>query len=171
VNDRMTLFSPCRKYRYTLWREWGTLPGDDDLFAPRKSGLRRGQYVQFIGLNPSTADETNDDPTIRRCINFAKDWGFGTLCMTNLFAFRATQPSDMMKEPEPVGPDNDTHLQLIAKKAGLVIAAWGTLGNHRGRADQVRSAIPNLHAIGLSREGFPRHPLYVAGHAIPQIYE
>ena len=79
--NKTATFSECRKYRYTLWRRW------DGLFA---SG-----YAMFIGLNPSTADETNDDPTIRRCIGYARDWGYGGLCMTNLFAFRATLPKNM----------------------------------------------------------------------------
>ena len=79
----------------------------------------------FVGLNPSTADETNDDPTIRRCISFAQAWGYEGLCMTNLFAFRATEPSDMMKSPDPVGPENDQALINLAESAGVVVAAWG----------------------------------------------
>ena len=91
--DRKTRFSPCRRYRYTLWRDWNPLLPDN-------------VYAMFIGLNPSTADETNDDPTIRRCINFAKSWGCDSFCMTNIFAFRATDPKVMIAEPEPVGIDH-----------------------------------------------------------------
>lgn len=79
--------SPCRRYRYALWRRWGD-----------------GPHAMFIGLNPSTADETADDPTIRRCIAFARAWGYGALCMANLFAYRATQPADMLAQDDPVGP-------------------------------------------------------------------
>ena len=82
-------FSHCRKYRYTLWRNWAGL-------MPTGKG-----YAMFVGLNPSTADETNDDPTIRRCIAFAKAWGYDALCMTNIFAFRATNPMVMLAQPAP----------------------------------------------------------------------
>lgn len=90
--------SEDRKYRYTLTRIW-------DETKPK---------VMFIGLNPSTADETKDDPTIIRCINFAKSWGYGGLEMTNLFAFRATNPKVMKNEKEPIGKDNDTWLKKLA---------------------------------------------------------
>src|SRR4051794_22888220 len=96
VTPRTTIFSDCRKYRYVLWRDWtDLLIGDQG-------------YAQFICLNPSTADEVQNDPTIRRCIQFAKDFGCSALCMTNLFAWRDTDPKAMMKVPEPVGPDNDS---------------------------------------------------------------
>lgn len=96
-------FSPDRKYRYSLWRSWdGLWPTDG--------------YVLFIGLNPSTADETKDDPTIRRCIGYAKAWRFSTFCMGNIFAFRATLPADMKKAQDPVGPENDYYLFNLAKK-------------------------------------------------------
>jgi hypothetical protein len=82
----------------------------------------------FIGLNPSTADETIDDPTIRRCVIFAKDWGYGALCMTNLFAFRATDPAIMKAHPEPVGESNDGTLEELALSTVVVVAAWGVGG-------------------------------------------
>src|SRR5690242_6108456 len=107
---RETIFSDCRAYRYTLWREW-------DIFDKN--------YVMFVGLNPSTADERVDDPTIRRCIDFAKRWGYGALCMTNLFAYRATDPRVMKAFPYPVGPENDKWLVRCAREAGVVVAAWG----------------------------------------------
>lgn len=89
-----TIFSPCREYRYTLYREWA--PGD--------------KVVMFIGLNPSTADEVNNDPTVRRCINYAKQWGYTGMYMTNIFAYRATDPNVMKAHPEPVGAENDHYL-------------------------------------------------------------
>ena len=104
--------SDCRKYRYALWRIW-------DSEKP---------YALFIGLNPSTADETKDDPTICKCINYAKDWGYGGLCMANLFAFRATYPSDMKEVQDPIGPENDAWLKRLAKDAGVIVGAWGNDG-------------------------------------------
>ena len=110
--------SECRQYRYALWRTW-----DDSK-----------PYAMFVGLNPSTADETDDDPTIRRCIVFAKDWGYGGLCMANLFAYRATDPSNMFSAQDPIGPQNDVWLERLAKDAGIVVAAWGNHGGHLGRS-------------------------------------
>jgi hypothetical protein len=139
-------FSPCRRYRYSLWRRW------DD-----------GPYVMFVGLNPSTADETQDDPTIRRCIGFARDWGYGGLCMANLFAFRATDPADMKAAADPVGPENDASLERLACEAGLVVAAWGVHGTHLDRARQVAAArvLGDFTVLGLTADGHPRHPLYL----------
>lgn len=148
----MTYFSSCRKYRYTLWREW--LGGDG--------------YAMFIGLNPSTADETRDDPTIRRCIGFAQSWGYRSLLMTNLFAFRATYPADMMAAADPIGPENDSWLRTSAADAGVVVAAWGTLGTHRGRDAAVRAMLRNLRVLRLTKDGHPQHPLYLPKTLTPQ---
>lgn len=142
---RQTIFSPCRTYRYALWREW--IGGDG--------------YVMFVGLNPSTADETQDDPTIRRCIAFAKAWGYAGLCMTNLFAFRATDPKDMRAAAEPIGPANDEHLRTLADGAGVIVAAWGANGTHLGRDVAVRKMLPALHCLALTKGGHPGHPLYL----------
>lgn len=139
-------FSPCRKYRYALYRFWGG---------------KWSEYAMFVGLNPSTADETLDDPTIRRCISFAKDWGYGGLYMTNLFAYRATQPEDMKRADDPVGPDNDYWLRKIAGQASVVVAAWGTHGTYGGRHSAVRAMLPNLHCLRLTKDGHPSHPLYL----------
>lgn len=139
-------FSPCRTYRYSLWRRWG---------APEQG------YAMFIGLNPSTADEVEDDPTIRRCVQFAKDWGYGALCMTNIFAFRATDPAVMKAQPEPVGPDTDAVLVALAKTAGVVVAAWGNHGSHRGRDQQVIALLPRLACLKVTKARQPSHPLYL----------
>jgi hypothetical protein len=138
-------FSTCRRYRYTLWRQWG----------------ERTDYALFVGLNPSTADETKDDPTIRRCISFARDWGYSGLCVTNLFAFRATKPVDMMKAADPVGPDNDYWLCNTASKADLVVAAWGIHGTFAGRHQVVCQMLPRFSYLRLTKEGYPGHPLYL----------
>lgn len=152
--SRTATFSPCRRYRYQLWRRWGS-----------------AKTCAFIGLNPSTADELIDDPTIRRCINYAKGWGYGSLCMLNLFAFRATDPRDMKAEPEPIGPANDSHIAQVAASAGIVIAAWGTHGQHLERSQAVlrllaENNIP-LHCLKLTQDGHPNHPLYLGADLTP----
>ncbi|SIT46428.1 conserved hypothetical protein [Paraburkholderia ribeironis] len=152
---RETTFSPCRTYRYALWREFGGLLDDS-------------RYVMFIGLNPSTADETNDDPTIRRCIGYAKAWGYNALCVTNLFAFRATDPTVMLNADDPVGPDNDSHLVKLAGGADMIVAAWGNDGSHRERDRIVRELLPGLHCLALTRAGQPAHPLYLKGSLRPK---
>lgn len=150
---RSASLSPCRLYRYELWRVWGA-----------------GPFVMFIGLNPSTADETNDDPTIRRCVAFARAWGYSGLCMTNLFAFRATDPSDMRAAKDPIGPLNDLTLQTVASTASVVVAAWGAGGTHLARDREVRSAIPNLTYLRLTKDGHPGHPLYLPGNLLPRAW-
>lgn len=136
--------SPCRRYRYALWRTW-----DDTL--PR---------VMFVGLNPSTADETVDDPTLRRTMDFARRWGFGGVGNGNLFAFRATDPKAMMAAEDPVGPDNDAWLRRLADEAQLVVAAWGNDGGFHGRSAVVRAMLPDLHCLKINASGEPAHPLY-----------
>lgn len=157
---RNTIFSPCRRYRYVLWREWG------DLLNPSTA------FVQFIGLNPSTADETLDDPTIRRCVQYAKDWGYGALCMTNLFAFRATDPKVMIKEPDPEGPENIKHLADVAAQASVIVCAWGKDGKHQAQDAAVRQYLRcvtgvNLHCLGTNGDGTPKHPLYLKKTLVP----
>ena len=124
----------------------------------------------FIGLNPSTADETQDDPTIRRCIAFAKAWGYSALCMTNIFAFRATDPKDMKAEEFPIGGhENDLSLHSLSESAGIVIAAWGVHGTHLDRNADVMKLIPNLHCLGTTKDGHPRHPLYLRKDSVPSL--
>ena len=135
-----------------LWREW--IGGDG--------------YAMFVGLNPSTADETMDDPTVRRCINFAKAWGYGALCMTNIFAFRATDPADMKAAIDPVGPDNDKTLLEMARSAGVVIAAWGVHGAYLERSAKVHHMLGPLHCLALTKEGHPGHPLYLPKDLMPR---
>lgn len=147
-------FSPCRLYRYELWRKWAD-----------------GPYLQIIGLNPSTADETNDDPTIRRCIDFAKRWGFGSLCMTNAFAYRATKPEDMKAQAEPIGEDNDATIARLAAGAGMVLAAWGVHGDHIGRDETLLAMLPALHCLGFTKDGHPKHPLYIRADTQPTPYK
>ncbi|GAG56030.1 unnamed protein product, partial [marine sediment metagenome] len=103
----------------------------------------------FIGLNPSTADEIINDNTVRRCIGYAKDWGYTGLCMMNIFAFRATQPKKIRMIEDPIGPDNDCELINMAKLCNMVVAAWGNNGKYMNRGKQVRAMIPDLHYLRL----------------------
>jgi len=125
----------------------------------------------FIGLNPSTADEKKDDPTIRRCIGYARDWGYAGLCMMNLFAFRSTLVKKMKAADDPVGPENDHTLIVMAKAAEIIIACWGIHGAYMGRGEQVRKLIPQLHYLQLTKEGFPGHPLYLPKGLKPILWE
>lgn len=146
-------FSDCERYRYSLWRQWSD-----------------GPAVMFIGLNPSTADATLDDPTIRRCIGFAKSWGFGKLLMTNLFAWRDTSPRDMLAAKDPIGPLNDKALVEASAQATLAIAAWGAYGTHLQRDAAVRKLVPHLHYLRLTKDGHPGHPLYLPASLQPQAW-
>ena len=140
-------------YRYTLHREWR-----NPLDGPR--------WVTFVMLNPSTADAEVDDPTIRRCIGFAKALDASGVAVVNLYAYRATQPADLWRCPDPVGPENDETLAMFFDMAARynfpIIAAWGA----NAKADRVRDvlAMPGaerLQALGLTKHGAPRHPLYL----------
>lgn len=148
-------FSPCRRWRYTLWRIW-------DESKP---------YCAFIGLNPSTATETENDPTVSRCINYARDWGFGGMYMLNIFAWRATDPNDMKAADEPVGAENDIAIVKVAKNAGLVICAWGNHGSYRNRSASVRRLLKQEgvvpHCLVITGSGEPGHPLYLRSDCKP----
>ena len=124
----------------------------------------------FIGLNPSTADETNDDPTVRRCIRYAKYWGYSGLCMTNLFAFRATNPEDMKAAEDPIGPENNQTLIDKAKNAEIIIAAWGIHGKYISRDKEVLGIIPQLYYLRLTKKGYPGHPLYLPKNLKPTLW-
>lgn len=117
----------------------------------------------FIGLNPSTADETINDPTIRRCIGYARSWGFGGLYMLNLFASRATKPQDLKKAADPVGPENNNFLKRYLDPAGLNIACWGAHGAFMDRGETVIKLLgrENLSCLGVTQQGHPKHPLYL----------
>ena len=148
---RSANFSRCRQYRYALWRWWGD--GDD--------------YALIVGLNPSTADHRQDDPTIRRCIGFARDWGYSGLCVANLFAYRATFPGDLMAAEDPIGPRNDYWLRQVSMKAAIVVCGWGNHGLWQGRADTVKRMLPGMHMLRMNGSGEPAHPLYLPKGLIP----
>jgi hypothetical protein len=152
---RGAVLSDDREYRYRLRRCW-------DVTDP---------IVAFVMLNPSTADETADDPTVRRCIGYAKEWGYGTLLVGNLFALRTPNPDDLTDHPRPVGPQNDAWLRRIATEADRVVAAWGANGDIMGRGEVVAKQLDSeLHALDTTRDGHPVHPLYQPAGIDPEPY-
>ena len=151
------VFDDTGVYRYRLGRR-------------RNSG---SGAVTFIMLNPSTADADVNDPTIRRCIGFAWDWGYRVLAVVNLFAFRATTPRELRRATHPVGPRNDEHLLTAVDGAELVVAAWGIHGALHGRDREVTALLSTrapLTCLGLTKHGLPRHPLYMPKRATPTPY-
>lgn len=144
------IISGCKNYRYALTRQF--------------DGLFNYSSCIFLMLNPSTADENIDDPTIRRCINFAKSWECGGLIVGNLYALRATNPNDLWKHSDPVGNMNDTNLRLIAKNNVDIVCAWGDNAKPE-RANHVIEMLTangnRLWHLGLTKSGNPRHPLYI----------
>jgi hypothetical protein len=127
-----------------------------------------GKRVTFIGLNPSTADASKNDPTISRCINFAAQWGAATLIVVNLFAYRSTDPRALSRASDPVGPENDAWLKKALIESDLVIAAWGNRGTLKGRAELVKKMFPNqLHTLRLTKRGMPSPPLYLPSRITP----
>ncbi|MGH2543551.1 MAG: DUF1643 domain-containing protein, partial [Ardenticatenaceae bacterium] len=151
IVQRGAIFSPCRRYRYALWRVW-------DVARP---------LALFVCLNPSTADGQMDDPTVRRCVGFARTWGYGGVSVANLFAFRAIHPADLKVSPDPVGPDNDAWLTALAGRADIVVAAWGNHGTFMNRSRTVFALISNPQCLALTRQGQPAHPLYLKKTLIP----
>jgi hypothetical protein len=144
-------FSPDRRYRYWLSRD--TLP------------IGGRGTLNMILLNPSTADETQDDPTIRRCIGYARSWSYSRLVITNLFAFRSTDPKALVRADDPIGPDNDGHIRAQATLADRVVIGWGAYGHLLDRGAQV---LEILRLIGIrpfcltrTNGGQPGHPLYL----------
>jgi hypothetical protein len=121
----------------------------------------------FVCLNPSTADATVDDPTLRRCIGFAKSWGYGGVLTGNLFGFRATDPSALRVVSDPVGPRNNKWLTRLAHRSDLVIAGWGNDGSLYGRSSVVRQMFPDLHYLKMNQAGEPAHPLYLPSKLTP----
>ena len=145
------VFSDCRKFRYALWRMW-----DEDK-----------PLVMIIGLNPSTADEKVNDPTITRCISFASSWGYGGVCVTNLFGFRATAPTELKAYHDPIGKENDAWVHEMAKEAAIKVAAWGNHGNFLNRSVDFLSSLDQLHCIKMNKSGEPAHPLYLKAELKP----
>lgn len=152
---RCALISDCGLYRYRLTRTWAA-----------------GPAAVMVMLNPSTADGTHDDPTIRRCLAFAHAWGCGSLTVVNLYAWRATRPADLWLAADPVGPDNDEHLRLAASTAretnAPLVGAWGASAPAARIAEVV--ALPGMErltALAVTKAGQPKHPLYLPAGLMP----
>lgn len=154
-------------YRYRLWRVWDeTLP-----------------WVCWLMLNPSTADASEDDPTIRKITKFSRTWGYGGAVVANLFAYRATDPADLIaaakRGDDVVGTFNDQHIQVAMHMCPkLTVAAWGAHGNVAGRANHILKmcrttlgSVNTLHALKVNGDGTPSHPLYLPDNSTPTPYE
>lgn len=155
----IAVYSECESYRYLLTRTWNPT----------------GQKALFVMLNPSTATEFQNDPTVERCERRARTLGFGAFRVTNIFAFRATDPRVMRAQPDPTGPANDAAILESQLWADKVICAWGNHGAHLGRGRAVeamlrRSGSPLWH-LGLTLGGVPKHPLYIGYAAQPIVWD
>lgn len=145
---RTAIYSPCEKYRYLLEIVWS-----------------RGPLCTVIGLNPSTATELEDDPTLRRCQGFARGWKCGGLAMLNAFGWRSTIREVLVRVPDPIGPGNTIEFirGVCEAGGGPRVAAWGNDGHLLGRAHQIAAAIPDLQCLHVTKQGHPGHPLYLPG--------
>ncbi|OPY28930.1 MAG: hypothetical protein A4E28_01202 [Methanocella sp. PtaU1.Bin125] len=156
--DQGATFSKDRLYRYRLWRRW------------ESASCRK---VAFIMLNPSTADAETFDPTVRRCFGYARDWGFGSMEVVNLFALRSTYPEQLKKARDPVGPENDDAILQAVLESDLAVAAWGVHGRLYGRdlaVQRLVAGIRDLHCIGTTKAGAPLHPLHQPKKLCPVLY-
>lgn len=156
--ESVAVYSACEAYRYQLTREW------------RADGLK----ALFVMLNPSTATEVQNDPTVERCERRARALGFGAFRVVNIFAYRATEPKVMRAQPDPVGSANDAALAEAALWADQIICGWGSHGAHLGRGAKVEAILratgrPLFH-LGLTLAGAPKHPLYIGYAMQPQLW-
>jgi hypothetical protein len=143
--------SECGRYRYSLTRDVAPLTGEGT--------------CTFVMLNPSSADAEKDDPTVRRCIRFARDWGYARLTVVNLYAFRATDPRALKTATDPVGPENDHVLSVVFGASDRIVAAWGCHAAPERVAEVMGWPIRPRICLGLTKDGAPRHPLYVRADA------
>lgn len=116
--------------------------------------------IILIGLNPSTANDKENDPTILKCISYAKNWNCGGFIMVNLFAFQATKPKDLLKEENPIGADNDKYIKAAILKREKIVCCWGKLGTYKGRGAEVLKLIDKPYCLYKLKNGQPAHPLY-----------
>lgn len=150
------VLSPCRTWRYALRRRWGI----------------GGRPVLFVMLNPSTADEAEDDPTIRRCLDFARRWAAPALTVANVYAYRSTDPKALKRAEDPIGPENDQWLLQLAGEASTIVCAWGAHAPSERVADvlELLRDFP-LYCLGRTRSGAPKHPLYVPAVTLPAPFQ
>lgn len=144
-------------YRYLLWREWNS----------------QSKTVSFIMLNPSRADARVNDPTITRCLKFARSWGYGRLEVVNLFAYRTPHPSLLKQAVEPIGRDNDRYILETVVKSDRAILAWGNCGTWQQRdlsVLQLLNTCSHLYCFGMTQKGCPHHPLYLHRESKLQLF-
>jgi len=143
------VYSECENYRYSLSRIWD----------PKK------ENILFIMLNPSTADEIKNDPTVERCERRARMLDYGAFCICNIFAWRETNPANLMAISHPIGDENNSHILEASLSANLIVCAWGTHGRHLNRDIEVKQLLleqnHELHHLGLTKNKYPKHPLYI----------
>ncbi len=153
------IYSDCERYRYALTRIWDP----------------SGGRVLFVMLNPSTATEVQNDPTVERCERRARALGFGSFRVTNIFAWRDTDPKKMRAAADPIGPENDAAILEGSQWADTIVAAWGTHGAHLDRGAAVARLLQGtgkqLFHLGLTQAGHPKHPLYIAYTQQPTPWE
>lgn len=160
--DKSAIISKCGNYRYLLRRIWGE--GD--------------KMISFVMLNPSTADSFEDDPTIRRCIGFAQKWGFSGMYILNLFAYRSTDPKELLKVDDPIGESNQMYLSDYTSISEMIVLAWGNYSiveklksKFPEYSPYVRNKKPELHCLGQNIKGDPKHPLYLKKDLKPINYK
>jgi len=166
IIERDAVISECSKYRYLLRRVW-------DHERPR---------ALFVMLNPSTADAEIDDPTIRSCVRLTNAWMFGSFEVVNLFAWRATNPKELLEAGSPIGPRNDDIIDGAKYRCDLTVCAWGAHaaahrhynGSMSSRAKEVQSRlrtnVPVIYCLGTTKAGDPKHPLYIKTGTPPVVY-
>ena len=156
------VFSHDDIHRYLLWRAWGGDPGDS-IYPIHEAAAAGLKTAAFVGLNPSTATESQNDPTVKRCIDFAREWGFDGMYMLNIFSIRATDPKVMRASSNPNGydRDNDEHILLYGNLADLTVGCWGSHGVYRGRGFFVEALLMKMYEFGRTKTGHPLHPLYL----------
>ncbi|MDA1042894.1 MAG: DUF1643 domain-containing protein [Proteobacteria bacterium] len=158
LTQSAAVYSADKRYRYSLTRCWNAT----------------GPGVMFLMLNPSTATESQNDPTVERCERRARALGFGSFCVTNIFAWRDTDPALMRAATDPIGPLNDQYIVQNALSHDQIVCAWGAHGNHLGRSIQVRALISSvnrpLYHLGKTKSGEPRHPLYISYSQQPVLW-
>jgi hypothetical protein len=148
MSDSKATFSEDKNYRYSFYQKWG-----------------ESKSVMFVGLNPSMSDGLN--PTLNKCIRFAKSWGYGSCYVLNLFAYRAPTPRILKATPSPVGLENNRWLLETASKVDKIIFAWGTYGNHLNRDKEVIILLKAGYCLDVTKLGFPKHPLYIKSDTQP----
>lgn len=155
------IFSEDRIYRYVLKHSW------KDMFDVQEKA------IVWIALNPSTADENQLDPTLTRIRNFSNDFGYNCFYMLNIYAFRSTDPKNMLNCKQPIGKDNDYWIKEICNKTDKIVCCWGNMGKHLDRSNKIREMLKSypLYYLDLSKENQPKHPLYLNSKLTLKRYE